>query len=221
MRRTQYPINLWESPIDAVENIVAGLNEAEPIYREGQRFLRELVMKWNNYGRNLNTMFKEEPALAAIISREWKVFLAPTNDGGACMCISPSAHQPRVHLALYLFMNFLIHRGWRRLGGPCSRCHRYYVKKTVRQTVYCSRKCAKDATAAAASSRRLENQKAADLRSARAAIERWERGSRRQHWKRFVAGQCRLSLHFLTRAVNAGRLRVPNERKAKRHNRPR
>ncbi len=204
---------------------MAGLNEAAPIYPKGQKFLRELVIKWANCGRNFNRMLKKEPALAALISHSWKAFPLPASDGGAYLCVIPSPRAgnlpPGSDFALYLFMNFLVHRGSQRLGGPCARCRRYFVKKTMRQTVYCSRKCAKDATAAAASSRRLENQRAADLRRAQKAIELWERGSRRQEWKRFVAAECLLTLHFLTRSVKSGRLRVPNERKLKRPNRPR
>ena len=152
MRRTQYPINLWESPIDAVENLVAGLNEAEPIYPEGQKLLRELVVKWANCGRSFNRLLKKEPALATLIGQSWKAFPLPASDGGAYLCVIPSPRtsnlSPGSAFALYLFMNFLVHRGAQRLGGPCTRCHRYFVKKTMRQTVYCSRKCAKDATAA-------------------------------------------------------------------------
>jgi hypothetical protein len=190
------------------------------MYPRGQKFLRELVMKWANCGRNFSRLLKKEPALAALISHSWKAYLLPASNGGAYLCVIPSPRTsnlpPGSVFALYLFMNFLVHRGSQRLGGPCTWCHRYFVKKTVRQTVYCSRKCAKDATAAAASNRRLENRRAADLRRAQTAIELWERGSRRQDWKRFVAAQCLLSLHFLTRAVKAGRLRVPRETKTKR-----
>jgi hypothetical protein len=214
MPRARYATNLREPFIDPLENIVAGLNEAEPRLPEQQRFLRELVGKWNSCDRSYESLLKREPAVAAILNRtQWTTRLFPAPTGGASLWVAPSLRQPEPEpgrdFALQLFVNFLTHRSCQRLGGPCPRCGRYYIRRTVRQRVYCSRKCAKDTTAVAATTKRLQAKKAADLQCAANAVAEWETTRRRQDWKRFVKARCRLSFHFLTRAVNEGTLQPP------------
>jgi hypothetical protein len=216
MRRSKYALNLQESlVVDAVENLVAALNEAEPQFPEGKRYLLELISKWEASGRNVAVLLKKDTAVAEAFKRGWAAIPLPTNDGGLRLFVKPAPQgkdlSPGSAFALQLFMNFIVHRGWRNLGGPCPRCGKFYVKKTVRQTIYCERRCATGTTAAAANNRRLERQRAANLKLVRDAIEKWKRGSKRQEWKRFVANETMLSLHYITRALNQGKIEAPRE----------
>jgi hypothetical protein len=213
MTTRRHTVNARRPHFDPLENILAGLNELEPRSPESQKLLRELVRQWNECEQNLQQMLNEMPRLAPAIRREWKALLVVGSDGTPCLSITAAPDGSKLSIdarfALELFMNLLIDPRWQMLGGPCRRCHRYFAKKTKRQTVYCSRKCAKDNTAAAATQKRLADQRIANLECAEAAIQEWKKHSRRQDWKRFVVNRCGISLHYLTRAVNRKELRPP------------
>ena len=139
---------------------------------------------------------RQDQALARGVQRHWKALLVPTESGGAMLAFSPSTYDsglPRVEAAaLHFFMNFLIDPRWDRLGGPCARCDRYYIKNTVRQNKYCSPECGRNSTATAATRKALDCQKKEKLECAEEAIKLWERGLRQQRWKEVVAQHGRL-----------------------------
>ncbi len=213
MTTRRYSVNIRRPHLDPLENILAGLNEVEPRSPESQRLLRELVRKWDECGQNLQRLLDKIPRFAPIIQRDWKALLSFAKDGAPSLSITPvptgSNLSRDAEFALYLFMNLLIDRRWQKLGGPCRRCRRYFAKKTKRQTVYCSRKCAKDNTAAVATQKRLADQRITNLKCAEAALQEWKKRPKGGDWKRFVADRCGVSLHYLTRAVNQKKLRPP------------
>jgi hypothetical protein len=206
----------WPPAADGVENIVAGLNESEPRFLQNRTRLRQLIKAWYDSGPNLEKMLQQDRELAHRVQRDWKVFLVPTKSGGAFLAFSPSAYESGLHrgeaIALHIFMNFLIHPQWERLGGPCARCDLYYIKKTRRQKVYCSKRCGRVSTAAAATRKALDHQKMEKLECAEGAIRLWEKGARQQPWKEFVSKRCGITPRFLTRAVNDRRLSEPDEK---------
>ena len=212
-------ITFWRPAVDALENIVFGLNEPEARFLKTRTRLRQLIEAWKESGPNVEKMLQQNPELARHVQQQWKAFLVPTNLGGAFLAFSPTTQNIALHqgeaAALHIFMNFLIHPRWDRLGGPCARCGIYYLKKTERQKVYCSKTCGRHTTAAAATRKALERSKKAKLQCAEEAIKSWEKGPRQQPWKEFVSERCCLTLKFLTRAVNQQKLYAPDQANSK------
>jgi hypothetical protein len=99
-------------------------------------------------------------------------------------------------------------------GGPCPRCKRYFVRKTAKQSIYCSRRCASQETAIKATIRfRKEKHEDKLARAERAKLE-WEKlskkGRTKKGWKEWVAtSDPEITKRFLTRAVNKSELRSP------------
>lgn len=118
------------------------------------------------------------------------------------------------------FIQFLLNADIERFGGPCRRCRRYYVRKTAKPSIYCSRECASQATAI---KRTIENRKrrhAQKLELAVKGIDRWRslvaKGRTTKGWKEFVASESKsgdpaldLTVRFLSRAENKGELVAP------------
>ena len=114
-------------------------------------------------------------------------------------------------LSVYdFFLNFLIDSSCDRLGGPCARCGVYYVKRSVRERVYCSKLCGARETS------RLRNEKSRHLlhkkRLARANhyISKWlADNNHKLDCKAWVHKAARLSKHWLTSAEKSGALAFP------------
>jgi hypothetical protein len=119
--------------------------------------------------------------------------------------------------ARQIFVTLLINPQRERLcDKPCARCGRYFLKNTPRQTVYCSRNCGKDGTAAYATKRRLKAEHQDKLRVASEGARKWATARTREDWKRWVSKQAEgrrkgLTPKFLTRAVNKGELTEPTK----------
>jgi hypothetical protein len=112
--------------------------------------------------------------------------------------------------ALQDFMILITNPQWELLGGPCTRCGDYYLKKTTRQKVYCSRKCSSAATAVPAVTRQRQQEHAEKIRRAQDAIDRWRKGKRTLGWKYWVANHTGYKVQWITRAINNGGLRPPD-----------
>src|SRR5439155_24780289 len=112
--------------------------------------------------------------------------------------------------ALILFFVFTLNSEWERLGGPCDRCARYYIKKTIRNKRYCSRRCGSMATAIASTRRRLDQEQKEKLHRAEVALRVYAKANTRLAWKDWISLNVPgITRKWLTRAVNAGKLKVP------------
>jgi hypothetical protein len=134
---------------------------------------------------------------------------------------------PAWDLACQEFVRLITNQECDRLGGPCPRCGKYFVRKTAKPSIYCSPRCASQATAIKATIKARQEQHANKLAAAREGIEAWERLARRgrvkQPWKEWVSKYkpgAEITPKFLSRAVNRGELQGPSERKEKTSGRP-
>jgi len=125
------------------------------------------------------------------------------------------------------FVRLITNPACDRLGGPCPRCGKHFVRKTAKPSIYCSARCASQATAIKATIKARQEQHANKLAAAREGIEAWERLARRgrvkQPWKEWVSKYkpgAEITPKFLSRALNKGELQGPPERKEKISGRP-
>jgi len=216
--------------------IVSYLNEDHPqaINREE---LRRLVDAWNKSGRSCADM-EGYPELRSY----WNGHLGyaplegsilPDEDGSGWMIAFsvrspllvdyysgspwPNPEDLAIDRARQVFVELLLNPEREKLSAkPCARCGCYYIKKTVRQKVYCSRKCGKDGTAAYATKQRLKAEHQDKLRVATEEARKWATAHTKEDWKRWVSKQAAgrregLTPKFLTRAVNKGELTEPTK----------
>jgi hypothetical protein len=121
------------------------------------------------------------------------------------------------HEVRLVFIDLLINPLRDKLSeNPCARCDNYYLKKTARQKVYCSRKCGKDGTAAFATKKRWEKQHANKLRVAAEEAQKWITAVTKLDWKQWVSRQkagrnAEITPKFLTRAINKGEITPPTK----------
>lgn len=199
-----------------LETICSILNSRTPAELRSQ--LRRLVEAWHRSGPNLERMLKENQTLFHRI-RVGRTFLLPTNTGKGHLFWLPSPRDVEVtsweHQALAHFMALVVNPQWHKLGGPCYRCRKYYVKKTLRQKAYCSRRCGSISTALATMRRKRAKEHWDKLERAQKALERWTSVRTEGSWKEWVAVETDITVRWLTRAVNAGGLKAPPMRAVK------
>jgi hypothetical protein len=125
----------------------------------------------------------------------------------------------QVDHARQIFYYFLLGPEPWRLGGPCPKCGKYYVRRTRQQSVYCSHRCASQATAIRRTVELRQQMKEQKLAAAKEGIAKYEelvtRRRARHGWKEFVAAHYpEITSKFLTRAVNQGKLHPPKQEKS-------
>jgi hypothetical protein len=178
--------------------------------------LRKLVIAWQRSGPNLRKMLASHETLAVRV-RCGNTFLVATENGNGHLGWEPIGFGNPVGwdgVALRYFLYLVVHPAWWRLGGPCARCGRYYVKRRTSQKTYCRRRCGFAATATAATKTRRLEIHGRKLRRARVLARRWTRSGTRLDWKKWIARrEPSLSSQFLTRAVNKGELQQPSEKR--------
>jgi hypothetical protein len=91
----------------------------------------------------------------------------------------------------------------------CLNCRHFFLGKTKRQHVYCSRKCASKTTAAAAMKSRRSADHAIKLRKVRFAVKRWKT---RTDWKERSAKSAGVTANWITYAIHRGYLKSPQTR---------
>jgi len=178
-----------------------------------QRKLRELVGSWIDSGPDLLVMFRKHPSLEGQL-QGGSTLLLPMRGGKAYLEWQPFpatlSDLPPEEQALRYFALLITNPLWHRLGGPCARCGDYYLKNTVRQKTYCSRRCGSIRSAAEAVERRRENEYQQKIQRAQAAIEEWRDRKRREEWDSWVARHAKLTRHWITRAANKGKITPPS-----------
>ena len=178
-----------------------------------KRELRAIVKSWQESGPNLEVWAARNPEIWDKI-KHVSVQLIPTCTGTAkpdFLAVLPNekAAQGAEFWKLSLFLMLVMCRHWDKLAGPCPRCDMFYVKKTKRQKVYCSKRCGLIETSVKANRRRRGKLHKQRLAAATRHIEKWLERPRRSDWKTWVSSQMGCTKHWLTRVFNRGELIVP------------
>src|SRR5882762_4014453 len=141
------PVFVGEDPVTGLQEIVDVLNDgkkADPrlTARSHQKLLR-LVRAWKKSGPDLLKMdvSREDDVSLDDIKGAYEWVLAPASDGRAYVSLSPTGKNFRDIVAVH-FGRLILSPNCEKLGGPCPKCERYYVKQTLRPSAFCSRKCA-------------------------------------------------------------------------------
>lgn len=181
-------------------------------YRPVKRELRRLVQAWFDSGPNVAKLFSGDPELA-LAAMHCRLLLIPTKTSRAkVMCVTVPEKMPPgepLEIALGLFLGFLIDPYNERLSGPCKHCDKFYVKKTKRQIVYCSKRCGLNHTSQSVLRKRRLREHLATLKKAERFATRWAAARTSKDWKSWVNKEALISKNFLTRAVRKGELTEP------------
>lgn len=122
-----------------------------------------------------------------------------------------------VEIALGLFFFFLLNPYNEKLGGPCRHCEKYYVKKTKRQTVYCSQRCGRKYTSRISVQQRRLQEHLEIIEKANECLAKWASTNTRKRWKEWVSDNALISRHWLSRYVEKGELVVPVKSTRRKH----
>jgi hypothetical protein len=141
--------------------------------------------------------------------------LKPTNTGAVRVNLAAMPREEglsRFEILVHAFFLLLImNRYWNRLGEPCARWNNYYVKKTSRQKVYCSKHCGLMETSINANRIRRRRQHMEKVEKAREFISKWENTRNSRSWKVWVSEKTGFTTNWLTRAVTGGDLHEPTK----------
>lgn len=171
--------------------------------------LRRLVRAWRDSGGNIGKMQIDQQDRNRLESFIENIGFRLESDG-----LNLTDYYPKTGRYDAAAMNFtrLIGNSQRtRLGGPCRHCGKWYVSKTQRETLFCSRKCAANAAKAAERKRRHDGL----LRQVGKAIRNYQTRSPRfaeMEWKEFVTKAVYgVSKKWLTMATKNGEIVPPKE----------
>jgi hypothetical protein len=201
---------------DALQMICDGLNAwpTDPTNLE----LRRLIAAWHESGPNLKVMLGADPALSQNLISDFRALYWPTKSGRAHIVFSPHGDPQDLNSdARARFMMITLSPDWNKFGGPCRRCDKYFIRKTAKQSVYCSHRCASQDTAIKRTAEVRREQRLHKLNAAKEAIIEWEklckRGRVKKGWKEWVAAynpHAEITTRFLTHAVNQSALQAPS-----------
>lgn len=188
-------------------------------FKETPPMLRKLVQAWQASGPDLFRFSLDQRQMWKDVDRYWvagrrlnPLLLLGAPGGGAGIGQNHRPERDPYKEALRLFIALLFNPQCDKLAGPCPRCGNYYIRRSARNKVYCSRSCGTRATALAATRKRREEEHADNLLRAAVAAREWTRARTKKEWKPWVS--CRvpgITAKFLTRAVNKGELEPPTK----------
>jgi hypothetical protein len=236
VKRKRHPesVLLFEPDLEELGWFVDNLNRElswfqEPIeggklvpvdLRDSRAELRRLVQSWRDAGHDVGKVLNSNPVLAKA-ARRIRAQLLPMQNGKArltYLTVPPDMDPASAtSIAISHFLQFLLRPFNERLGGPCSNCGRYYVKKTNRQTsVYCSEECGHRLTSRIANKAKRDKEHSEQLKRVRLWIGKWRETRTNKPWKDWVSARTHVKKHWLTRAVKAGELVEPVKRERNR-----
>jgi hypothetical protein len=203
----------------------SGLTVTTPGYH-----LVRLVTEWQESGRNLQKMVAANEPLRKAFVETWETRWLPTKTGGAKIAFFPRPQPCVLRLfdertsgtalteterkesleavarAIALLLFYVLTLGpWEKLGGPCPRCGKYFIKKRPNHKIYCSRRCGSNVSAKKATRERLDKDRIDKVLRAGAAIRRWDvlKNPPTIGWKQWVhKREPDITSKWLTRAVN-------------------
>jgi hypothetical protein len=192
----------------------------EPRITQTPPLLRKLVQAWQLSGPDLDKFSADQPKMWADVERYWKtmrqnpIHLIGAPGGGAFLFMNSSPENDPCDEALRWFIELLLNPDCVKLAGPCPRCDNYYIRRSARNKVYCSRSCGTSATAIAATRKRRHQEHADKLLRADQAGREWVRSHMKKDWKSWVSRRHPdISVKFMTRSVNSGELKPPTKGK--------
>lgn len=177
--------------------------------------LTQLVTEWQASGPNLAKMMAANLPLWHTLASSCHATWTITKTGGAYVNLvpgiappkfghSPTRAEEKEAQAVILF--YLLTLGpWEKLGGPCQRCGKYFIKKRANHNFYCGRGCASLASAKVSTRKKLDKEREHKVERARAAIQEWDALKRHPAigWKQWVHKRVPgITSKWLTRAVN-------------------
>ena len=182
-------------------------------YRAVNKELRRLVQAWFDSGPNVEKLWSEDPALARL-PHIVRAYMFPSKGSRAYLTymdgpetgLSPG--NP-LEIALGLFFLFLLNPYNEKLGGPCKRCWKYYVKKTERQIVYCSKGCGRKHTSKVFIQKQRQQEHLETIEKAKQYLAKWASTNTRKGWKEWVSDNTLVSKHWLSRYERNGEIVVP------------
>lgn len=213
-----------KNPLITAEEAVEMLNstDTDPMFVEGQSELKSLIDAWSNSGRNLQVMGQSiDRSIAARLFEDLTCQMVVSKSGPTFLRVLPFRTEDEEVLearapdsqgaAITMFRQLLIDNTLWKIGGPCSRCGVYFLRKTRHaKHKYCSRACGSDTTARELTTKRNEAEHQERLRIARNALSAFQLLSQEGNtttWQDFVLEELRTHGHkrtisSLTRWVN-------------------
>jgi hypothetical protein len=190
-------------------------------FKQTPPLLRRLVQAWLLSGPDLGKFSFDQRQMWADVDRYWKsatrlnpLRIVGAPGGGAAFFLNCCPEPDPYDEALRWFTELLFNPECNRLAGPCPRCGNYYIRRSARNKVYCSRSCGTRATALAATRERRDEEHADKLRRAAQAAREWTIARTKKEWKPWVSGRHPdITPKFLTRAVNKRELEPPTKGK--------
>jgi hypothetical protein len=198
-----------------IASLLEGRQKVGGDYRPVQRELRRLVREWFDSGPNVSKLLNADPMVDQV-AQIFRPYFIPTQCGTARLAyLKVQEYIPNVkplEIALGLFLKFLINPYNEMLGGPCKKCDNYFIKKTKRQKVYCSKQCGHRNTARLVNRKRRQREHLKLLKLAKQLISEWHQAKTRMDWKKWVSRDPQITKNWLTRAVRKGELVEPVKR---------
>jgi hypothetical protein len=209
--RRQSELQIFESPLDALERFVQTLNDGvneTPISEETLVILRQHVQSWFDSGKNATKLFASLPMLKGV---GFLTFLQVTNSSEIEVIHTPNTESADpVAFADGLFLNFLINPHHASLRDRCAYCNRYFINHTKRKVLrYCTKKCGKQFTSRLANKENREEERAETLERVKKVINEWRPGKSKTTWKAAISERAHVSKSWITRAVRAGLISEP------------
>jgi hypothetical protein len=218
MPRKRNPVLVMADAMDGLVALVAELNRTTKHgeWAASAVELRGIVKQWQDSGPNMWKLIGANPGLWVETVEAFRPSLIPTKSGNMNMRLLDNAGAPGVMVSLgergirfyaVVWFNMLtLNPLWKKLGGPCARCDKYFVKSRLELDKYCPKsRCSSIASADKANRNKLEHEQKEKLARAEKLIEKWDALKHRpkMSWKRWVSDADQtITPKWLTRAIN-------------------
>jgi hypothetical protein len=161
-----------------LELVVKVLNATD----ERSTELKNLVERWKASGPNLQKMVNPDEELWKDLQEAWLPEWLPSPGARAFYTLLPGTlghddDTPR-RRARSLFAALVVNPHCDLLGGPCDRCHRYFLKSRRSQKRFCGQRCASLDSAKQSTAAKATAEREALLES---AARFWPRWTERKH----------------------------------------
>ena len=181
-------------------------------YRPIQSELRGFVSAWRRSGPNVCKLFDANPLLSHS-ALDFRPHFIPTPRNTARLAYQAAVEYSEDisarEIAVELFLRFLLNPYNEKLGGPCKYCDEYFMKKTKRQTVYCSELCGQRFTSRKALEDSRKRETARKIKEAKQSIAEWLDKGLSKDWKDWVSRRTLISKNWLTRAIKNDLIKEP------------
>lgn len=174
--------------------------------------LRELVTAWVECGGDWQVFLSGMPASTRRAFARGTYYL-PEDSQELVLVPMPSPH-PDATPAQHIFLQFVLHHESWRLGGPCPKCGRFYLRKKAHEQVYCSTRCNVRDKAQAAMQKKRHAAHAAELQKVQKAIMLWQEKKKQGDWRAWVDLQTGISPRKLAVWVGKGWIEAPRAKRA-------